>query len=101
MNVSMASGRATKRALGKTYTKVQYKEENTENLEFYILPDLYCDIILGLPFIKLHKELRVKLNGGGNILELTAVVTDHTSSETIFSPTLFENLSADCHRHEI
>ena len=62
------------------------------DMKFSVLSNLCTDVILGHPFLSVHRSLHVKFGGVEPDLEICAV-----SAMRMTAPRLFQNLTDDCH----
>ena len=91
-NVSMASSTLAKQTKGYCVSNLTVEGRDYEDVELSILPDLCTDLILGMPFLKRHQDVRLTFGGKEPRLEICGM-----TRMKVETPKLFSNLSADCH----
>lgn len=93
--VSMASSNLTTQVLGCCSESIVINEK-IYDVKLSILPTLCADVILGLPFLKLHKEVRVTYHGSQPAF--VCGLTKMKLSDSIIGGNirLFQNLTPDC-----
>ena len=90
--VSMATSSTSSNIEGYCVAYIQLQTRKYNNINFTILSDLCADIILGQPFMELHSSITLSFGG-----ELPPLSICSLACSNISPPTLFANLSDECH----
>ncbi|XP_055891822.1 uncharacterized protein LOC129927331 [Biomphalaria glabrata] len=89
--IFMATTHLSEKTLGHTFADVQYKGEHYKKVKLSLLAGLCSDVILGVDFISLHKELTIPYGGKRNPLYICGL-----KAARVETPSLFSNLTSDC-----
>ena len=90
--VSMATSSTSSNIEGYCVAYIQLQTCKYNNVNFTILSDLCADIILGQAFMELHSSITLSFGG-----ELPPLSICSLACSNISPPTLFANLSDECH----
>ena len=95
--VNMANPDFSTDILGYCDVKICLLGRSYQGIKFSVIPKLCTDVILGEPFLKLHKALHVEFSGTEPALELAADMSCALACAMRIPPArLFSNLSSDC-----
>jgi hypothetical protein len=89
--VSMASSNLCASISGGCSGLLTIKDRSYNDVEFSVLPNLCADIILGYPFLRIHKDVSVSFGGPEPSLRVCSAIMKVPQAK------LFQNLTADCY----